>query len=288
MNYCVPKYMNYTKLYEKNCNKVDNPYLLFHRYLEYDEYIRNVKKNKNEKNPNYLKCFRHISIIECMMNKSNKIYNPNKNISDIIKNMKNYETKEIHIKQDCNMVIGLGQVSVAETSMTLHHIYGIPYMPGQALKGITRSFIINEYFEGNEEQAKKDNDFIDIFGIEGKNNELGKVGKIIFFDSYPEGKINCKMDIMNNHHSEYYLGKRKLDDRENPIPIKFMTINDTKFNINIAIKIKENTSLRGTLLGKLDSKNILDATVECVKQALVYSGIGAKTAVGYGYFSICK
>jgi len=283
--------MNYTRLYDKNYNKVDNPYLLFHRYLEKDENIRNIKKNKNEKNLNHLKCFKHIDIIEYMMNESNKAYNPNKNISDIIKNMKNYEVKTIHIKQDCNMVIGLGQVSVSETSMTLHHIYGIPYMPGQALKGITRSFIINEYFDGKEEQALKDDDFINIFGIEGKNNKLGKVGKIIFFDSYPVDEINCKMDIMNNHYNDYYLGKRNLDDRQNPVPIKFMTICDTKFNINIAIKNKDNESLKGKLLEKLkkiDIENILDATVECVKQALVYSGIGAKTAVGYGYFDICE
>ena len=36
------------------------------------------------------------------------------------------------------MIVGLGAENVHETSMTLHHIYGIPYIPGSALKGIAR------------------------------------------------------------------------------------------------------------------------------------------------------
>ncbi|HEC91870.1 MAG TPA: type III-B CRISPR module RAMP protein Cmr6 [Candidatus Atribacteria bacterium] len=55
------------------------------------------------------------------------------------------------------LVVGLGAASVYETSMTLHHIYGIPYLPGSAIKGITRSYRIlcmveelehpNDYYE---------------------------------------------------------------------------------------------------------------------------------------------
>jgi CRISPR-associated protein Cmr6 len=40
------------------------------------------------------------------------------------------------------LTIGLGSASVYETSITLHHIYGIPYLPGSAIKGVTRSYKI--------------------------------------------------------------------------------------------------------------------------------------------------
>ncbi len=40
------------------------------------------------------------------------------------------------------LTIGLGSSSVYETSITLHHIYGIPYLPGSAIKGVTRSYRI--------------------------------------------------------------------------------------------------------------------------------------------------
>ena len=44
------------------------------------------------------------------------------------------------------MVVGLGGESVYETSITLHHIYGIPYIPASSIKGVVRSWIITEVF----------------------------------------------------------------------------------------------------------------------------------------------
>src|SRR5712671_3659044 len=38
------------------------------------------------------------------------------------------------------MVVGVGDESVLETSITLHHTYGVPYIPGSALKGLTASY----------------------------------------------------------------------------------------------------------------------------------------------------
>src|SRR6266699_2079206 len=46
---------------------------------------------------------------------------------------------------DWRMVIGLGGESVLETDITLHHLYGIPFIPGSALKGLTRAYVSAEY-----------------------------------------------------------------------------------------------------------------------------------------------
>ena len=48
------------------------------------------------------------------------------------------------------VIPGLGNASVFETGMTLHHIYGFPYLPASSIKGIVRSWLIQEYF-GNPE-----------------------------------------------------------------------------------------------------------------------------------------
>ena len=55
-------------------------------------------------------------------------------------------SEDLVLKPDWRMVIGLGNESVYETSMILHHIYGIPYIPGSAIKGVVRSYIITEEF----------------------------------------------------------------------------------------------------------------------------------------------
>ncbi len=52
------------------------------------------------------------------------------------------------------MIVGLGNESVYDTSMTLHHMYGIPFIPASAIKGVIRSWIIAEMF-GDENASDK-------------------------------------------------------------------------------------------------------------------------------------
>src|SRR5713226_261316 len=45
---------------------------------------------------------------------------------------------------DWRMAVGLGGETVLETDLTLHHLYGIPYIPGSALKGLTKAYVTGE------------------------------------------------------------------------------------------------------------------------------------------------
>jgi len=54
--------------------------------------------------------------------------------------------KSLELKVNKRLVVGLGIESVYETSIALHHIYGIPYIPASAIKGVVRSWIITEVF----------------------------------------------------------------------------------------------------------------------------------------------
>ena len=55
------------------------------------------------------------------------------------------------------MVIGLGSPHVHETAMTWHHTWSIPYIPGSALKGVTRSWFIQKLWE---DFAESDSDAV--------------------------------------------------------------------------------------------------------------------------------
>src|SRR5712692_11262510 len=54
-------------------------------------------------------------------------------------------TTRFEASLDWRMVIGLGGETVLETDITLHHLYGIPFIPGSALKGLTRAYVAEEY-----------------------------------------------------------------------------------------------------------------------------------------------
>jgi CRISPR-associated protein Cmr6 len=109
------------------------------------------------------------------------------------------------------------------------------------------------------------NQLIEIFGTQIQQ------GKVIFFDAYPIGEINLKIDVMNPHYPEYYSKGQAPTDWQNPIPIKFLTVENTKFQFYLAVRGK-------------NSNKILEKTKELCLEALKEHGIGAKTSLGYGIF----
>jgi CRISPR-associated protein Cmr6 len=169
-------------------------------------------------------------------------------------------------KTSYRLVIG-GEVTVYETSMRLHHIYGIPYIPASSIKGVVRSYIITEKFDSKEEEALKDADFVTVFGSQDHT------GEVTFFDAFPTEKPTLKVDIMNPHYGDYYNKGKAPTDTTNPVPINFLTVENTKFRFVIGAKEGLDTFM-------IQGKKIEDWLTEALKN----HGLGAKTAVGYGYF----
>ncbi len=201
---------------------------------------------------------------------------------------------------DWRMVQGLGIESVYETSLTLHHVYGIPYLPASTLKGVVRSWIIAEAFGQSEGHAIKDEQFCNLFGCpvelvlddpddknkkgEAKKNKAkypsffkeARQGKITFFDTFPIEAPKIEVDVMNPHYGPYYSdnnAKTPPADFHNPIPVHFITVANTSFRFII-----------GASEGKWLNETVGSKPItEWLRDALISHGIGAKTAVGYGY-----
>jgi CRISPR-associated protein Cmr6 len=198
------------------------------------------------------------------------------------------------------LVIGLGNESVYENGMTLHHIYGIPYIPGSAAKGITRNWIITECFgthKGVEQEAENDPVFNYIFGTGGDGEEGGNKGHIYFFDAFPTAVPTIEPDIMNNHYQSYYDGDDPPADWLSPNPVFFLTVKDGKFCFQLAVKKnmtigdicrdanKEQTEKGKEIFRRISKKEttpVLEIVEAWLRSALQHHGIGAKTAVGYG------
>ncbi len=247
--------------------------------------------------------------------------------------------KQFSMSPDWRLIVGLGNESVYETSITLHHIYGIPYIPASAIKGVVRSWIIVNCFDNVEKQdgeieengqkkkvkgALSNELFCDIFGSPAESVRKEQEGNIIFFDAFPTSAPHIEPDIMNNHYKDYYDGKGKKPpaDYYNPEPHIFLTVKnkiedkngnkkeipcDFQFIIGIKKICLVNKSIAFEKLIYSDTKkekpffsedeikevlgvsklsselSILELTLLWLKKALTEHGIGAKTAVGYGY-----
>ena len=206
-------------------------------------------------------------------NKFPNVFSPKKDFSNYYNYIKyiNFKTEEFELQLNNKLIIGLGHPSVYETSITLHHIYGVPYIPGSAIKGSFRNYIIEEYFNKNEEKALKKGWFVEIFGSQEKQ------GKVIFFDAF-SNDAKIKPDIMNPHYPDYYDDKKPPTDDQNPRPINFLTV---KGSFKFIFGVKKEFDI------KVNSQefSILDFVKENLQISLQKFGIGAKTSVGYGYFN---
>lgn len=213
-----------------------------------------------------------------------------KKMEDAVTSMEKigYTIKSFDMKTDWRLAVGLGNESVYETSMTLHHIYGIPYIPGSALKGAARNWAITKFYNQDEKEALKNEWFCHIFGSP-KESKIGEhKGAIIFFDSFPIHPLTVEPDVITPHYSPYYSdssGKTPPADYHDPVIIPFLTVTKTTFKFFIGVKNKDNRNISNE---KSKDENILITAEKLVKEMLLEHGLGAKTAVGYGYFEEVK
>ena len=131
---------------------------------------------------------------------------------------------------DWRMVVGLGSDHVQETNMTLDHVHGVPYLPGSAIKGVVRSWVIQEHFGNDEALATRDQDFLNVFGSQES------AGKVQFLDALPASGVHFDIDIMNPHFSQYYTGSQFPTDFQQLNPIQFLTLKRTHFQFLIIAK----------------------------------------------------
>jgi CRISPR-associated protein Cmr6 len=172
------------------------------------------------------------------------------------------------------MVVGLGGETVLETDLTLHHLYGIPFIPGSALKGLVRAYVTGEVEEYKSKKIEDDHSRIQrIFGTQEK------AGSVIFFDAMPiNDEIKIDLDIMNAHYPKYYGEKQPPANNQDPNPVTFLTVANTTFLFALAPRRSKETYPKDT--------EDVELALEWLQKALKDYGVGGKTSAGYGYFTI--
>ncbi|MCX8167302.1 MAG: type III-B CRISPR module RAMP protein Cmr6 [Candidatus Micrarchaeota archaeon] len=97
---------------------------------------RTIVINKDD---NFREKERHV--LNTIGNVRRKIFN---SIESTLRNvnlkLQQLSPTKITLATSSRLIVGLGSTSVLETSIKLHHIYGVPYIPSSALKGILRAY----------------------------------------------------------------------------------------------------------------------------------------------------
>lgn len=165
----------------------------------------------------------------------------------------------VRSRRDSRLAVGLGEPSVKETGLCVDHLYGMPMLPGTAIKGVFRHFCEGKVEDGGLEREK----------TEGWFGSEDKAGKLIFLDSIPE-KYSIEDDVISNHYKDYYQGKEKSPKEQEPNLVKFKSV---RIDLMRIVILQSNDSARD------EKTQVFDLFRECLKEC----SFGARGAVGYGY-----
>lgn len=170
------------------------------------------------------------------------------------------------VRTEERFVTGLGRTNPVETGFAFHHTLGTPYLPGSSLKGLLRAAA---RFLGEDPRT------IDrYFGSDlGQHDKF--VGEVIVFDMIPLSPVALELDVMTPHYANWSPQDPPGDWRE-PTPIFFLTV-PAKREFLAALAPRKPGALSEQDWEKLE---------HWLRTALGLLGAGAKTAVGYGRFSI--
>ena len=178
--------------------------------------------------------------------------------------------------------------ALENAGIALHPIYGFVYLPGSGIKGLTRAWAETVWAPAQADNEKAWRQIEKAFGWSPRSEhhkrgwrpreiepqERASAGRLVFHDAWPLRWPSLIVDVVNNHHPDYYDGKYDPGDWENPKPVYFLTVGaGEKFEFSISDRKQEQ-----------DGNGLLETACGWLRDALTVEGAGAKTAAGYGHF----
>jgi len=306
---------------KKSSPQVDNPALLFNKLLilefvdgssqnqnltEKDKDKKGKDKGKDKRDEDVKK----LDYIDEFKKKIRKEPIP-------LPKVESYAIEKFRLKTAYRLVIGAGYPSFIENGFLFHHVYGIPYIPGETLKGLARAVFIlsvaeaikgkfdpSKIEEGLSEEAEKEiseeakgilhqipekiNIILDDYTIENPVETFRKIfgfkkrrGQVIFFDAYPvdfNPSEHFEADIMNSHYGEYYQSGKAPADWLSPNPIHFLALKEgIVFEFNLGLAPLEP-------MEDNEEKLLLETAKKLLEVGLKNFGVGNKKRKGYGWF----
>ncbi len=185
------------------------------------------------------------------------------------------------------LTLHLARASALENAgICLHPLYGFVYLPGTGLKGMAHAYACELWLPAQPDKPSAWLTLCQVFGWAPSPwlSDLAKrhglrvpedacAGSIVFHDAWPTQWPRLIVDILNNHHANYYQEAEPPGDWENPVPVYFLAVPAPATFAFALSKRRDDTD------GQL-----LRLARQWLEGALCHLGAGAKTNTGYGAF----
>lgn len=187
------------------------------------------------------------------------------------------------------LIVGLGSENVLETGIRLHHTYGLPIIPGSALKGLAAHYCDQVWGPGDKEFKKPTTEEDEAYRkfLQGKGPKpednfhrllfgtTDDSGCITFHDAWltPDSAKPLVFDVMTPHHPGWLDGSIPPTDFDSPIPVPFLSVRGS---------FRAAVSWHGPTTEPEKAKRWTELALTLLCDALKEWGVGGKTTSGYG------
>lgn len=202
------------------------------------------------------------------------------------------------------LAINLADGLIQNAGICLDRLFGLPFIPGSAVKGVCRHAALEELKKATGDQrAKLFRIVVSVFGAatsdfeaprspRGRDDKgkaagsffpyldltepINQKGAVSFLPAYPVNESKVVVDLTNVHTPEYYrTGEIESLANERPLPNPFPVV---EAGAQFAFCL---------VLNRIDQDPaLLDHARRWLEMALTVHGLGAKTAAGYGWFAL--
>ena len=181
------------------------------------------------------------------------------------------QVRLLYFRNTSRLIVQMARSNILEnTGMSFERISGMPMVNGTGVKGAVSSWAIwnangdevvfNHPKEIQTDRAQLDPDLVEIFGDNSGKN--ASAGKIVFYGLFPLEVPRLGIDILTPHQGRV-------------LPNPFLVIEPG------TIWLCPLRLMRG------GDATLLDRTKTLLSACLTQTGLGAKTAGGYGRFDVC-
>ncbi len=182
---------------------------------------------------------------------------------DMLKRMR---AQSLELVTQSRMIVGIGEASVRDIGIMLHHTYGVPFIPGSSLKGLAAAYA--RKLPGWDVKSES---YRNLFG---DNTQSGVVD---FLDALwvPDKLVSpLSVDIINVHYQSYYT-RFSQGDSDEEIQHMFMEAPVPNYFVCVKPKVEMLIAVNGPDEWAMTALKLIAIALDEV-------GVGAKTNAGYG------
>jgi CRISPR type III-B/RAMP module RAMP protein Cmr6 len=203
-------------------------------------------------------------------------------------------------KLEGRLAINLADGLLQNAGICLDRLFGLPYIPGSAVKGVCRHAALAELTAaGGAEHRRLFLLFRRVFGTADNDFDNGELrpfrpllaglpenqkGGITFLPAHPVDDAKVVVDLTNVHYPLYYGGDRRRGIQ----PGKSESLAEEKPQPNPFPAVESGARFAFLLVlnGMDEDSSLLRTSEAWLEEALTIRGLGAKIASGYGWFSV--